>query len=101
MARPTLDQNLTPSVLDRLIDKEPRVSSEPPAARSAQLSGLKEAVKRDLEWLLNTKQPIVRLPAGRNELERSLLAYGLPDFTTASLSTNRDQDRLRRTIQQA
>src|SRR5690348_8460312 len=100
MPRPDPEQGLLPSILDRLIDREPKVSTEPPAGRAQLLEQLKESVKRDLEWLLNTKQSIVQLPAGAGHLARSLLSYGVPDFTTASLTLSRDQDQLRRAIEE-
>src|SRR5690349_4403102 len=98
MPRPDPDQGLLPSILDRLIDREPKVSTEPPAGRSQLLEQLKASVKRDLEWLLNTKQSIVKLPVGSGHLARSLLTYGVPDFTTASLTLSSDQDQVRRSI---
>jgi predicted component of type VI protein secretion system len=58
MPRPDLEQPLVPSVLDRLVDLEPKISTEPPASRSRSPVQVKEAVKRDLEWLLNSKQTL-------------------------------------------
>jgi type VI secretion system protein ImpF len=100
MPRIDADQPLLPSVLDRLIDREPKVSAEPQEARSRLLAQIKDAVKRDLEWLLNTKQT-AELPAGLARLRASLLAFGLPDFTHSSLSSNQDQAKLRRAIELA
>src|SRR3954454_12166037 len=97
MDRVNAQQDLVPSVLDRLIDTAPGVSTEPQVNRSVRLAQLKEAVKRDLEWLLNTKQTAVEVPADLRHLQASLLTFGLPDFTPASL--NRPDDR--RTLQQA
>jgi type VI secretion system protein ImpF len=100
MPRPDAEQPLVPSVLDRLIDFEPRVSTEAPASRSKQLSRIKEAVKRDLEWLLNTKQP-PGPPPKLPHLEASLLTLGLPDFTSGSLAGVPEQERLRKAIEAA
>ncbi|MBX6314113.1 MAG: type VI secretion system baseplate subunit TssE [Isosphaeraceae bacterium] len=101
MPRPDPDQGLLPSVLDRLIDHEPRVSTEPPASRYAQLARLKEAVKRDLEWLLNSRQIVVEIPPALRHLHGSLLTFGLPDFTHASLVKTDDREALRRALEQA
>jgi type VI secretion system protein ImpF len=90
---------ITPSVLDRLIDEEPNRSSEAPASRQRSLVQLKDAVKRDLEWLLNTRQTVGGIPAGLEELSRSVAAYGLPDFSTASLKNPADQTRMQRTLE--
>jgi type VI secretion system protein ImpF len=99
MPHPDADQPLLPSVLDRLIDLEPRVSTEPPAGRARQLAQIKESVKRDLEWLLNSKRSPEPPPPGLPHLEGSLLTFGLPDFSTSSLSSDRDQDLLQRAVE--
>src|SRR5689334_20282298 len=98
MARVDEDRGLLPSVLDRLIDREPAVSTEPQARRSGRLADLKDAVRRDLQWLLNSRRTIVEIPPGLRELPNSLLAYGLPDFTHASLTTSDDRRSLLRLI---
>jgi type VI secretion system protein ImpF len=95
------EQDLVPSVLDRLIDGDPKVATEPRAGRSQHLAQLKEAVKRDLEWLLNSKQTALRLPPSLPHLASSLLAYGLPDFTPSSLNSDQDRGRLQGAIQEA
>jgi type VI secretion system protein ImpF len=100
MARVESDQDLRPSILDRLIDREPKVSSESPTRGSQHLNRIKEAVKRDLEWLLNSRQLLARRPADLQHLAHSLLTFGMPDFTTSMLSNPHDQDRLRRVIQE-
>ena len=100
MPRVDADQPLLPSVLDRLIDLEPKVSTEPQAVRSQMLAQIKAAVKRDLEWLLNTKLAL-EIPAKLPGLQDSLLAFGLPDFTHSSLSSGQDQAKLRRAIEVA
>ncbi len=101
MAQPESDLELRPSVLDRLIDDEPQVGTEGQSSRGGRLSDLKKAVKRDLEWILNSRQILVDVPPGLSHVEESLVTFGLPDFTHASLSTADDQDRLRRTIERA
>jgi type VI secretion system protein ImpF len=98
MARPEADQKLVPSVLDRLIDERPRETQEPPGAPRS-LPQIKDSVKRDLEWLLNSRQVLAELPVDMRQLDRSLLTYGLPDFTSSSLSNIADQDLLRRSVE--
>lgn len=92
---------ITPSVLDRLIDHEPQSSREAPASRSQSLIDLKQAVKRDLEWLLNARQVVGGLPPELKELGRSLAAYGLPDFTAVSVKSPADQMRMQRALEMA
>src|SRR6266545_3142344 len=98
MARFEEEVRITPSVLDRLIDYEPEVTQEPLASRSKNLRQLKQSVKRDLEWLLNTRQVAGGLPPGLRELNRSVAAYGLPDFTVISIRNEDDQELMRRAI---
>jgi type VI secretion system protein ImpF len=99
MARVRPDQPLLPSVLDRLIDDDPAVTTEPPRARTQMLRELKLAVRRDLEHLLNTRRRAVSVPAGFTELDRSLLTYGLPDFSGAGPGGGKERDAFCRTIE--
>src|SRR5262249_23124299 len=77
-------------VLDRLIDHEPDVSREAPKNRHQILRELKEAVRRDLEDLLNTRQRWLSWPAHLEELKHSLVNYGIPDFTGAGMGAAKD-----------
>jgi type VI secretion system protein ImpF len=95
MARPLPDQALLASVLDRLIDHQPEVPVGPSASQPSYPVRIKGSVKRDLEWLLNSRQSVLELPDDLHHLARSLLAYGVPDFTTFCLSNGPDRDRLR------
>lgn len=93
------DTQIIPSVLDRLIDHEPQSFHEAPASRLQSLNDLKQAVKRDLEWLLNARQVVGGVPPELKELSRSLAAYGLPDFTSVSVKSPADQIRMRRALE--
>ncbi len=101
MARPASDTAVTLSVLDRLIDDDPRNSREVPPARAQSVRMLRDAVRRDLEWLLNTRQVAVTPDEGLRELNRSMYLYGLPDFTGYSLASPGDEARLIRQLQSA
>ena len=48
---------------------------------------IRQSVKRDLEALLNTRRCWLPSPSNLRELEKSVLGYGLPDFTVMELST--------------
>ncbi len=100
MARPAAGQKLVVSILDRLIDQGPAASSPPQSEPSRDLAQIKASVKRDLEWLLNSRQPLLDTPGDLRHIRRSLLTFGLPDFTVASLSSTKDQDVLRRAIEE-
>src|SRR5258708_4554911 len=80
MARVKAEQPLIPSLLDRLLDDEPEVKREAARSRSQVLRELKQAVRRDLEDLLNTRRAPVPWPPELEELARSLASAGIPDF---------------------
>lgn len=101
MARTDNEIRITPSVLDRLLDFEPGVSSEAPKSRSKSLRELKAAVRRDLEWLLNTRRYIEDIPENLEETIKSVAVYGLPDFTSASGKSSTEQKRLVKQIETA
>ena len=81
------------SVLDRLVDFEPEAKAEPPASRSKALRQVKQALRRDLEWLLNTRRAF-EVPGELPLLADSMLAYGLPDFSNVSVKDTADQHDL-------
>ena len=87
------------SVLDRLIDPELKVPGLP-LSRSRSLQKLRDAVRRDLEWLLNTRQPVEVAPEG-SQLQNSLYMYGLPDITSRSTKDSRDRQFLTQSIETA
>jgi type VI secretion system protein ImpF len=91
--------SITLSVLDRLIDEDLRVPDKR-LTRSEALRKLRDAVRRDLEWLLNTRQPVDAAPEG-TELYNSLYMYGLPDITSMSIKSTADRQRLLQGIQAA
>ena len=84
----------TASILDRLIDYEPDVSKELPKSRAKTLTELKQAVRRDLEWLLNTKRSVVEIPESLEETTNSMATYGLRDLTGLGISNPAEQQRL-------
>lgn len=97
MAKNRGDGPVTLSVLDRLID-DPNASEDVFLTRSKSLRELKQAVRRDLEWLLNTRQPVSGAPEG-TEVQNSLYMYGLPDITSISVKSTRERKRLTESIQ--
>jgi type VI secretion system protein ImpF len=92
---------VTVSVLDRLIDYEPAASRESAASRSKNLRQLKEAVRRDLEWLLNTRREAGGPSVDSKELKNSLAVYGLPDFSNMAVNQVGDQKKMRAAIHEA
>jgi type VI secretion system protein ImpF len=97
--RSSTELPVTLSVLDRLIDLAPAQPGEPPLSRAQSLRILRSAVRRDLEWLLNSR----RIPFGPHsafvEVNRSVYMMGLEDFAAFSLADGQEQSRLLRHIQ--
>lgn len=69
------------------------------AQRREAITRYKDSVKRDLEWLLNTRQVVDdRLPY-YPEVSRSVYAYGLPDITSVNVGAIHDQNELLRRME--
>jgi type VI secretion system protein ImpF len=92
---------IIPSVLDRLIDEDPDRVLEAPPSRSKSIEDLKQSIKRDLEWLLNTRQGTAGAPSGLKELAHSLAAYGLPDISAFNAKSPSDHARMQRILEKA
>jgi len=91
---------VTLSVLDRLMDNDPRSPSlEAPLTRAESVRALRAGVRRDLEWLLNTCRNPEDPGSALMETENSLYNYGLPDFSAYSIGSPKDQTKLVRVLQ--
>lgn len=94
MARSDLENLVTVPLLDRLIDRDPKNSQEPLMSRAQSVRLLKESVRRDIEWLLNTRRIREESLDPKAELTHSLYNYGLPDLTHYSFNSSRDMTRV-------
>jgi type VI secretion system protein ImpF len=101
MSRTDNEIRITPSVLDRLLDFEPDAKTESVKSHSKSLRELKLSVRRDLEWLLNTRQIFTEIPDTLIELNKSVFAFGLPDITGTSAKSTSEQKRLIKKIETA
>jgi type VI secretion system protein ImpF len=101
MARRDATGPVTLSVLDRLIDRDPKTRSEIPFTRAQSLRELKLALKRDLEWLLNTRKTIDPSPDSARETVRSVYHYGFTDISSKSVLSSRDHSDLVREMELA
>src|ERR1039457_524234 len=93
------DVTVEQSLLERLIDLEPKNEVEQPATRAQSVRQLKASLRRDLEWLLNTRRTPEAVGSEFQELERSLFNYGLPDLTTLNWESTHDRSYLARMIE--
>lgn len=96
-----LDVLVTLSVLDRLVDTDPKNSAEAPLTRAESVRRLRIAVKRDLEWLLNARRVAVPPDPGLVELNRSVYAFGLPDISSIRVADRSEQAKLLSSIEKA
>jgi type VI secretion system protein ImpF len=103
MAQRNPERPVQLSVLDRLLDNEPANRQEAPLTRAQSVRELKAALRRDLEWLLNTRRCIQQPDApesGSLELTESVYAFGVADFTSMSLDSGKDRQRLTRMLEE-
>ena len=94
-ARPQL------SVLDRLLDDEPKKREEVQPTATQTVRQLKDALRRDLEWLLNTRSYPEEIGEELEETGSSVFTYGLPDFSSYSTGSLETRARLERALKQA
>jgi type VI secretion system protein ImpF len=101
MARWEPEETVTQSVLERLIDRDPQSASEAPPTRAQSVRQLRASVRRDLEWLLNTRRTPEAAGDELPEVARSLHNYGLPDLNALNWESSRDRTRLARAVRDA
>ena len=93
-------ERLQPALLDRLTDDAPDKTRESPESRVITKSKLRQAVLRDLTWLLNASAPSdvdwERYPHARH----SVLNYGLPPLSGKTASSV-DAGELENALRQA
>jgi type VI secretion system protein ImpF len=89
LARTKSEILITQSLVDRLTDTE-----QWPETRAASISMYRESMKRDLEWLLNTRKPVIPELEGYPATAASVLSFGLPDLHSFDGSAGREQNAL-------
>jgi type VI secretion system protein ImpF len=101
MAEIKHERSIQLGLLDRLIDLEPENRNEAPLTRAESLRRFRNAVKRDLEYLLNTTRMPLEIPDGCPEARKSILGFGLPDISGMSIQNPGDEHRLLRGLESA
>lgn len=101
MRESTSRDRLRPSLLDRLTDLNPEESRESVEVAAQTGMQLKECVRRDLGWLLNTIHlaAVSDAVSAYPEIGRSVLNYGIPDLAGKTLSSL-DTVKLERTLRE-
>lgn len=97
----TVADRLQPALLDRLVDDRPEEKVESRDRRVMNMAGLRRAILRDLQWLLNaqsrpTDDEIYHYP----NVASSVVNYGLPDAAGQSI-TGRRRDEVRARVERA
>jgi type VI secretion system protein ImpF len=95
----TSRQGLAPSLLDRLID--PSSGGQVDGHFGYTLEAVQEAVRRDLEDLLNTQRSSVAVPASCVETKNSVFDFGVPDVTSISGVGAKLRESIGRAIEEA
>jgi len=101
MSPSEMTRTVTLSLLDRLIDRDPKSRSEPMPTTGQSLRAMKAALRSELEWLMNTRRIAKDLPESCTEVRRSVYYYGLPDISSMSTFSTSDQSALLQTIESA
>jgi type VI secretion system protein ImpF len=95
------EDQLQPALLDRLTDEAPEQKLEPRAQRVISKRQLRQAVLRDLAWLLNSTRLDANMdPATFPLARRSVINYGLPALS-GETATSIEISDLERGIRQA
>ncbi len=94
-------QRFVPPLLDRLIDTVPRSRAEP-LRPAFSIEQLKDAVARDIESLLNARRGSTRQAlAAYPNASGAVIAFGLEDFVSMSMSSAVDRAAICRSIERA
>ena len=101
MARTEIERTVRQSVFDRLIDLDPGSGVEPVPTFAQSVRTLKANLRRDLEWLLNSRRTPVEVPAHFEELPRSVFTYGLSDINSLSRDATETRGTLLREVESA
>lgn len=101
MAELTTKERLQPSLLDRLTDHNPEQRVESRETRVMNESQMRESVRRDLSWLLNTTAMTAVQPLPEtSEAARSVINYGICDLAGQTHS-GVDRSTLERVLRDA
>jgi type VI secretion system protein ImpF len=100
MATHDARDRLQPVLLDRLTDLAPTSRVEADDTRVMNKAQIREAVLRDLAWLLNAVKPMGSIAEAYPQVADSVLNYGLPPMS-GQLASRIDVALLERIIKEA
>jgi type VI secretion system protein ImpF len=86
-------------LLDRLIDDAPDQPRDAAVSAADSIQTLRNAVRRDVEALLNARRRWRSWPSHTTELAVSPIGYGIPDFASGAFTDPHRREELRREIE--
>lgn len=86
-------------LFERLVDEDPHTPGEAQPFRIYGMAALRASVGRELMRLLNTRCP--RLGGPKDEGDRTILDYGIPDFSHLAAGSDTDARQLARILEKA
>jgi type VI secretion system protein ImpF len=89
LARSKSETLITQSLVDRLTNTD-----QWPDTRNASIAMYRDSMKRDLEWLLNTRKPVLPELENYPATAASVLNYGLPDLHSFDGSAGKEHNAL-------
>jgi type VI secretion system protein ImpF len=92
---------ITLSILDRLTDIEPDSAVEGRTSSWEEMRQFKAALCRDLAAIFNTRRAERDFDPGFEQATNSLLTFGVVDFTSFNLKNGVEQEKVRRSIENA
>jgi type VI secretion system protein ImpF len=89
------------SLLDRLTDLQPESKAEGRMSPWEEMREIKAGLCRDLSALLNTRRAEADFDPEFEQATKSILTFGVTDFTALNLKSRLEQDRVRLSIERA
>ena len=93
--------SITQSFLDRCLDDDPKNQLERPLNEVDSIDLFKKSVSRDLETLLNTRKPRIEGIERYAYANKSILNYGISEFSDINSKTVEGQNHIRSLIKSA
>lgn len=94
----TINDNLRlqPPLLDRLLDTSGKTQPSHQVLRQ-----LRESVRRDLEYLLNTRYRCVSPPDRQGHLRGAVVNFGIPDLSTINMTSGTSRNDFCRLLERS
>lgn len=94
IGRKTFKYRITPPLLYRLIDEAPHLKHESKEEQEFSLTQFYDQICQNIENILNARQNYIKWPNELSEIDRSVLNYGIEDFTLNYYGNKQNQIRL-------